>query len=85
AGAPVESVALAFMFLHNILPGLIAWYMPIAIAFGLIVYTRGSHEYKISAMLEPVLDREKYGAVYWITDLAAMVAIVGGLATSLGF
>ncbi|MFC6734144.1 BCCT family transporter [Haladaptatus sp. GCM10025893] len=78
-------MALAFMFLHNILPGLIAWYMPIAIAFGLIVYTRGSHEYKISAMLEPVLDREKYGAVYWITDLAAMVAIVGGLATSLGF
>ncbi|KAB1191242.1 MULTISPECIES: BCCT family transporter [Haloferax] len=85
AGAPIESVALAFMFLHNIIPGLIAWYMPIAIAFGLIIYTRGTEEYKISSMLEPLLDREKYGAVYWITDLAAMVAIVGGLATTLGF
>jgi len=82
-GPPVESVALAFMFLHNILPGLVAWYLPIALAFGLIVW--GDSDYKISSMLKPVLDPDRYGAVYWITDTMALVAIIGGLATSLGF
>jgi glycine betaine transporter len=82
-GASIKSIALAFMFLHNILPGLLAWYLPVALAFGLIVY--GGDDYKISSMLTPLLDREKYGYVYWITDLAALVAIIGGLATTLGF
>ncbi|WP_408960309.1 BCCT family transporter [Natrinema sp. 74] len=85
---PVEgstkSIALAFMFLHDILPGLVAWFMPLAVAFGIILYTRGAESYKISSMLEPVLDRERYAVVYWVTDLAALIAIVGGLATSLG-
>lgn len=82
-GASIESIALAFMFLHNILPGLLAWYLPVALAFGLIVY--GDNDYKISSMLTPILDREKYGYVFWVTDLAALVAIIGGLATTLGF
>nr|WP_231727962.1 BCCT family transporter [Haloferax profundi] len=84
AGASIESLSLAFMYLHNILPGLIAWYLPFALAFGIIVYTRGVEQYKISSMLEPLLDRDEYGWLFWIVDLAALVAIIGGLSTSLG-
>jgi choline-glycine betaine transporter len=84
AGASIESLSLAFMYLHNILPGLVAWYLPFALAFGIIVYTRGVDQYKISSMLEPLLDREDYRWLFWIVDLAALVAIVGGLSTSLG-
>lgn len=79
----IESVSLAFMYTHNIIPGLLAWYLPFAVAFGIIVW--GKDEYRVSTILTPILDREKYGSVYWITDIAALVAIVGGLATSLGF
>lgn len=83
-GAPIESVALAFMYLHDILPGLIAWFFPLSIAFGLIIHGDNDIDYKISSILTPILDKEKYGGVYWLVDLAAMVAIVGGLSTSLG-
>jgi choline-glycine betaine transporter len=82
-GTSTEVLALAFMFLHNILPGLIAWYLPVALAFGLIVGAKD--DYKISSMLKPVLDPEKYSMVYYLTDLAALIAIIGGLATTLGF
>lgn len=83
SGPPIESLALAFMFLHDILPGLIAWYLPFAIAFGLIVWQEGS--WKVSAVLQPLLDPDRYAFVYWLVDLVSLVAIVGGLATSLGF
>jgi choline-glycine betaine transporter len=83
SGVPTESLALAFMFLHDILPGLVAWYLPFAVAFGLIVRREGS--WKVSAVLAPLLDRSRYGAVYWLVDLVSLIAIVGGLATSLGF
>lgn len=82
-GTSIEVLSLAFMFLHNILPGLLAWYLPVALAFGLIVW--GQDDYKISSMLKPVLDPEKYSSIYYLTDLAALVAIIGGLATTLGF
>ncbi|WP_251343494.1 BCCT family transporter [Haloplanus halophilus] len=83
AGAPTESLALAFMFMHDILPGLVAWYLPFAVAFGLIVWREES--WKVSDVLTPLLDRSRYGAVYWLVDFVSLVAIVGGLATSLGF
>jgi len=82
-GVSTESLALAFMFLHDVLPGLVAWYLPFAIAFGLIVRCEGS--WKVSDVLAPLLDRSRYGAVYWAVDFATLIAIAGGLATSLGF
>ncbi|WP_248896607.1 BCCT family transporter [Haloplanus halobius] len=82
-GASPESLALAFTYLHDILPGLIAWYLPFAIAFGVIVW--GTGDWRVSTVLTPILDRERYASVYWLVDLLSLVAIVGGLATSLGF
>lgn len=82
-GTPIEVLALAFMFIHDILPGLIAWYLPFAVAFGLVAWNKGN--WKVSTLLEPVLDREKYGPVFTLVDLVTLIAIVGGIATSLGF
>ncbi len=84
-GAPTESLALAFMFLHESFPGMAMWYLPLTIGFALMVYTRDVEEYRISAMMEAVLDRERYGWLFWLVDLAALIAIVGGLTTTLGF
>jgi choline-glycine betaine transporter len=81
ADAPTEIVALSFMFLHNVLPGLIAWYLPVALAFGLVAWGR---KVKVSTMLEPVLDRDAHGRLFWAVDLAALIAILGGGVTSLG-
>lgn len=82
-GAPVESVALAFMYLHDIFPAIMAWYLPVSLAFGLIVWN--DDEFKFSSMLKPILDKDRWGAVYYITDLFALVTMIGGLATTLGF
>lgn len=84
-GASLKSLALAFMFLHEVFPGLAMWYVPVAIAFGLIVYTEGVGEYKISSMLSGVIDEDSYPGFHWTVDLAAIVAIIGGVATALGF
>jgi choline-glycine betaine transporter len=84
AGASIESLALAFMFIHEIFPGLAMWYPPFALAFGLIVYTRGTEDYKFSSMLK-VIFGEKDRKVYWLVDLAALIAIVGGVAAAIGF
>ncbi|ELY55694.1 BCCT family transporter [Natronococcus jeotgali] len=85
AGAPIESLALAFMYVHEVFPGLAMWYPPFALAFGLILYTRGVEEYKFSAMLGVVLDEDSHRTLYWIVDLAALIAIVGGVAAAIGF
>lgn len=82
-GAPVESVALAFMYTHNIFPAIMAWYLPISLAFGLIVWD--DDEFKFSSMLKPILDEDRWGSVYYLTDLMALVTMIGGLATTLGF
>ncbi|SDZ77281.1 Choline-glycine betaine transporter [Haloplanus vescus] len=82
-GPPIESLALAFVFLHDILPGLIAWYLPFGLAFGLVVWRTES--WKVSSVLRPLLDPDRFRAVYWLVDFVSLVAIVGGLATSLGF
>ena len=82
-GAPVESVALAFMSMHDIFPAIMAWYLPVSLAFGLIVWN--DDEFKFSSMLKPILDEERWGALYWVTDLMALVTMIGGLATTLGF
>lgn len=84
-GASLKSLALAFMFLHESFPGMAMWYLPLTLAFGLMVYTRSVEQYKISSMLEILLDKDQYRWLYWIVDLAALVAMVGGLATALGF
>ncbi|KYH27209.1 L-carnitine/gamma-butyrobetaine antiporter [Halalkalicoccus paucihalophilus] len=84
-GASIESLALAFMFLHESFPGMAMWYLPFALGFGLMAYTTESDDYRISSMMSVVLDRERYGWLFWLVDLAALIAIVGGLATTLGF
>lgn len=95
-GASVESMALAFMFIHEVFPGLAMWYLPVAMAFGITVYTHGVSEYKISSMLTGIrgvdrlpdwlTDRWSPGAAfYWLVDAAALIAIIGGIATTLGF
>ncbi|MFC5972307.1 BCCT family transporter [Halomarina salina] len=84
-GASVESMALAFMFVHEVFPGLAMWYLPVAMAFGIIVYTHGVGDYKISSMLTGVVDEGRIPGLYWAVDLAALVATVGGIATTLGF
>lgn len=82
-GAPVESVALSFMYLHDIFPAIMAWYLPVSLAFGLIVWD--DDEFKFSSMLKPILDKDRWGPVYYLTDLMALVTMIGGLATTLGF
>lgn len=84
-GASVESMALAFMFIHEVFPGLAMWYLPVAIAFGVVVYTHGIEEYKISSMLTGIIDKDRIPGLYWMVDLAALVATVGGISTMLGF
>ncbi|AGB32174.1 BCCT transporter [Natrinema pellirubrum DSM 15624] len=83
--ASTESMALAFMFIHEVFPGLAMWYLPVAIAFGIAVYTDGIGEYKISSMLAGVVDKGRIPGLYWLVDLAAMIATIGGIATTLGF
>jgi glycine betaine transporter len=82
-GATLKSLGLAFMFLHS--SGMIMWYFPLALAFALMMYTRSVEEYKISSMMEGLIDRERFGWLYWLVDLTALVAMVGGLAAALGF
>ncbi len=84
-GASVESMALAFMFIHEVFPGLAMWYLPVAIAFGIVVYTDGVGDYKISSMLAGVVDEDRIPGLYWLVDLAALVATIGGISTTLGF
>ena len=84
-GASVESMALAFMFVHEVFPGLAMWYLPVAMAFGVIVYTHGVGDYKISSMLASVVDEGRVPGLYWLVDLAALVATIGGISTTLGF
>ncbi|HET7325001.1 MAG TPA: BCCT family transporter, partial [Halococcus sp.] len=82
-GAALKSLGLAFMFLHS--SGMIMWYFPLALAFALMMYTRGVEEYKISSLMKGLIDRERFGWLYWLVDLTALVAMVGGLAAALGF
>ncbi|QRV17838.1 BCCT family transporter [Haloterrigena salifodinae] len=84
-GASIESLALAFMFIHEVFPGLAMWYPPFALAFGLIIYTRGTDSYKFSSMLKVFLDDDRYKLLYWTVDLAALIAIIGGVAAAIGF
>jgi glycine betaine transporter len=84
-GASLKSLSLAFMFLHESFPGMAMWYIPVTLSFALMVYTRSVSEYKLSSMLDVALDREQYGWLYWLVDLSALVAMVGGIATALGF
>src|SRR5699024_4540357 len=84
-GAALKPLALAFMFLHESFPGMAMWYIPVALSFALVVYTGSVTEYKLSSMLDVALSRENYGWLYWLVDLAALVAMVGGIATTLGF
>ncbi|MFC7165953.1 BCCT family transporter [Halospeciosus flavus] len=84
-GASVKSMALAFMFIHEVFPGLAMWYLPVAMAFGIIVYTHGVGEYKISSMLGGLIEEDTVPGLYWLVDLAAIVATIGGIATTLGF
>ena len=84
-GASAESMALAFMFIHEVFPGLAMWYLPVAIAFGIVVYTDGVGEYKISSMLTGVVDKDRIPGLYWLVDLAALIATIGGISTTLGF
>ncbi|WP_135824288.1 BCCT family transporter [Halorussus ruber] len=84
-GASVESMALAFMFVHEVFPGLAMWYLPVAMAFGIIVYTDGVGDYKISSMLTAIVDEDRIPGLYWAVDLAAVVATIGGISTTLGF
>lgn len=83
SGATLKSLGLAFMFLHS--SGMIMWYFPLALAFALVMYTRSVDEYKISSMMDAFLDRERFGWLYWLVDMSALVAMVGGLAAALGF
>jgi glycine betaine transporter len=82
-GATLKSLGLAFMFLHS--SGMIMWYFPLALAFALVMYTRSVDEYKISSMMDVLIDRERFGWLYWLVDLTALIAMVGGLAAALGF
>ncbi|RRJ28426.1 BCCT family transporter [Halocatena pleomorpha] len=96
SGASTEAMALAFMFIHEVFPGLAMWYLPVAMAFGITIYTWGVDEYKISSMLTGIrgwkwlpdwlADAEgSKSLLYWIVDAAALIAIIGGIATTLGF
>ncbi|EMA45414.1 BCCT family transporter [Halococcus saccharolyticus] len=84
-GAALKPLALAFMFLHESFPGMAMWYIPVTLSFALMIYTQSVSEYKLSSMLDVVFDREEHGWLYWLVDLSALVAMVGGIATSLGF
>ena len=84
-GAALKPLALAFMFVHESFPGMAMWYIPVTLSFALMIYTQSVSEYKLSSMLDVVLDRERHGWLYWLVDLSALVAMVGGIATSLGF
>jgi len=84
-GASTKSLALAFMFVHEVFPGLAMWYLPVALAFGVVVYTRGVGEYKVSSMLTGLVPADDYPGFHWTVDLAAIVATIGGIATTLGF
>ncbi|RJT06479.1 BCCT family transporter [Halococcus sp. IIIV-5B] len=84
-GTTIKPLSLAFMFLHESFPGMAMWYIPVALSFALMVYTGSVSEYKLSSMLDVALDREDYGWLYWLVDLSALVAMVGGIATTLGF
>lgn len=84
-GASLKSMALAFMFVHEVFPGLAMWYLPVALAFGVVVYTQGVGQYKISSMLTGVVPADEYPGFHWTVDLAAIVASIGGIATTLGF
>ncbi|WP_330632383.1 BCCT family transporter [Halocatena halophila] len=92
-GASRESMALAFMFIHEVFPGLAMWYLPVAIAFGITVYTRGVAEYRISSLFDGALMGRSlpawFGSVRptteWCIDAAAVIATIGGIATTLGF
>jgi choline-glycine betaine transporter len=84
-GASTKSLALAFMFVHEVFPGLAMWYLPVALAFGIVVYTRGVAEYKVSSMLTGVVPSDDYPGFHWTVDAAAIVATIGGIATTLGF
>jgi glycine betaine transporter len=82
-GASLKSLGLAFMFLHS--SGMIMWYFPLALAFALMMYTRGVEQYKISSLMKGLIDEERFGWLYRLVDLTALVAMVGGLAAALGF
>ncbi|MDL0137627.1 BCCT family transporter [Halobacterium salinarum] len=84
-GASAKSLALAFMFVHEVFPGLAMWYLPVALAFGIIVYTRGVGEYKVSTMLAGIMPAGDHPVVLWAVDVAAIIATIGGIATTLGF
>ncbi|WP_256687376.1 BCCT family transporter [Halococcus qingdaonensis] len=84
-GAALKPLALAFMFVHESFPGMAMWYIPVTLSFALMIYTQSVSEYKLSSMLDVVLDRERHGWLYWLVDLSALIAMVGGIATSLGF
>lgn len=84
-GESLKSLALAFMFLHDAFPGAAMWYFPLTLGFALMAYSHGTGEYKISSMLTVAFDKETYWWLYWIVDLTALIAIIGGMATALGF
>jgi len=84
-GASIESMALAFAYLHDILPGLIVLFFPFTLAFALGAYTQELDDYKLSAVLDTMLKTDRYKRFYWLVDLSALVAIVGGIATTIGF
>ena len=81
----MESLSLAFMFVHEVFPGLAMWYPPFALAFALTIYNKDVSKYKISSMIRPLLDDDRYGKLYWLVDLASLIAIVGGIAATMGF
>lgn len=81
----LESLSLSFMYIHEVFPGLAMWYPPFALAFALTIYNKNVSRYKISSMLRPLLGNDDYGRLYWFVDLASLIAIVGGIAATMGF
>ncbi|AOW79436.1 BCCT transporter [Halodesulfurarchaeum formicicum] len=81
----LESMSLSFMFIHEIFPGLAMWYPPFALAFALTIYNRNVDRFKISSMLKPLLGDGDHKYLYWVVDLASLIAIVGGIAATMGF